>query len=357
MRILMLSWRGPQHPRAGGAEVYTEEILSGLVRRGHSVTWYSAGHGGERPAQWRGVRMVYGATGIRVYASGHRWLAHQRGYDVVVDQLNTFGFLAPRVARPVVALIYQLAEDVWDAQCWPGVSHTGRWLERRVLRAYRGTPFVTISRSTLADLVRVGWRGEGRIVPIGVEQPALVPKADQPVLCFLARLNCRAKRLDHAVEIFRRVQKELPAVQLWVIGRGAAPQGLLDHPGIRLFQGVDRATRDRLLGEAWCCLATSVREGWGLMVTEAAAAGTPAVAYDVPGLRESVQHQATGVVVAPRVDVAAQAVLSLLRDPPRRAAYGRAARQRAESFSWERSAVEFEGALAQACAAGCVQAS
>lgn len=352
MHVAMLSWRGPQHPRRGGAEVYTERVLRGLVERGHDVTWFSARFRGELVPEWHGIRLEYGWAGMWVYPSGHLWArkyGHQ--YDIVVDQVNSLGFCLPLAKLPVACLIHQLAADVWDAEVqWP-LNYLGRALETLVLRCYRETPFMTMCRSTIDELHTFGWRGLGYVTPTGIDHTYAVDKASFPVLSFLARFEAKAKRLDHAVAIHQQVRKVIPACELWVIGRGTPPVWLDGLPGVKVFNNVTNEERDRLLGEAWCCVATSVREGWGRMVTESGAAGTPTVGYDVPGLRDSIVHEKTGYLVRPSVEAATATLLSLLQSPDRLYRLGEAAREEAAKVTWTRSIDEFEAALERVASA------
>ena len=53
----------------------------------------------------------------------------------------------------------------------------------------------------------------------------------------------------------------------------------------------------RLLRAAWANLFPSPKEGWGITVVEAGACGTPSLASDSPGLRDSVRHGETGFLV------------------------------------------------------------
>ncbi len=63
-------------------------------------------------------------------------------------------------------------------------------------------------------------------------------------------------------------------------------------------------------------LVTSIKEGWGLIVTEAASQGTPAVVYDVDGLRDSVYHSKTGLITTSNTPIKlAEAIKSLLYEP------------------------------------------
>ena len=347
MRVVMLSWRGPSHPRRGGAEVYTLRVLAGLVERGHEVSWYSAGYSGLKPSEVSGIRLYYGWRGLWVYLSGHRWLRKQDvgNYDLVIDQINTFGFGAPQTKHQTVCLIHQLATDVWDAEVhWP-MNVIGRWLERRVLRLYSDVPFMTMCQSTIDEMHEWGWRGIGMVTPTGIDKIFNVPKARVPVLSFLGRFDAKAKRLDHALAIHQRVMESYPDCELWVIGRGKVPRQLVNQENVKVLANVNDDERDHALGTAWCCIATSVREGWGRMVTESGAARTPTVGYDVPGLRDSILDGQTGMLVAESIDDAASAIISLLQRPEELSRLGDNAQFVAGSVTWKTSVDRFEEAL------------
>lgn len=339
MRILMLSWRGPRHPLRGGAEVYTEQLLQGLAERGHAITWYSAAYEGADVALPDvlppNIRLQYGARGLAVYLSGHRWgVAHANEFDVIIDQINTFGFRMP-VAIPtsVIALIHQVADDVWDATMrWP-VNVIGRTLEHLILQHYRNHPFITVSNSTLQDVRARGWAGPGVIVQNTTEVKNRFSKSAHPTLSFVGRFNHPTKRVNHAIQILQDVRREFPRAELWIIGRGTPPPQSQWSAGVRYFPDVTDVERDRMVGESWICVATSVREGWGRMVTEAAAVGTPSVVYDVPGLRDAVINQETGLIVPPEPSQAAVAIRDLFRDQPKLELWAHAARDRVAKWT------------------------
>jgi glycosyltransferase involved in cell wall biosynthesis len=104
---------------------------------------------------------------------------------------------------------------------------------------------------------------------------------------------------------------------------------------------VSEARKIALLRSAWANLFPSPKEGWGITVVEAAACGTPSIASDSPGLRDSVRHAETGYLV-PHGDVNALAarMLELAGDPALVARLGDAARRFAVQLTWERSAAE-----------------
>jgi glycosyltransferase involved in cell wall biosynthesis len=102
----------------------------------------------------------------------------------------------------------------------------------------------------------------------------------------------------------------------------------------------------RRLARAHCLLVPSVREGWGLVVIEANSVGTPAVGYDVPGLRDSIRHGRTGLLATPGDSEAlAQQAAGLVRDDATYAEMRSEAIRWAESFSWDSTASELMARL------------
>ena len=99
-----------------------------------------------------------------------------------------------------------------------------------------------------------------------------------------------------------------------------------------------------LLQRAWVNLTASSAEGWSLTVMEAAACATPSVALAIGGLPESIEHGRTGLLADTTEDLVAQ-TRAAGRGRWTARALGRGARERAEEFSWERTAD------AHACAA------
>ena len=322
------------------------EVLSRLAARGHEVVWYSGRARQSMPTRLGSIQLTYGFRGLLVYVSGHFWLRkHHSKFDVVIDQVNTFGFLAPWVTSRVLVLFHQLADDVWDAEVrWP-FNLIGRFAERQILNRYRGTPFITMSQTTVMEMAHYGWQGPGFVAATGIDRISYYEKTPCPSVCFLGRFQAKAKRLDHAVKIFLEAKKQLPDLKFRAIGRGLPPREFLEIEGIEFYSDVDDNCRDELLGSSWCCIVTSVREGWGRMVSEAGAMGTTSLAYDVPGLRDSVVDGVTGLLVTPDIATAASALVALLKDSELLKKMGNSAQDMALSMTWDSSVDEIERVL------------
>ncbi len=325
MRIIVFNWRDMAHPRAGGAEVYTRNVTQAWAEAGHEVTLFCASVA-DAPAEeiLEGIRIVRRGGRHSVYTQARRYYATRPAgyYDLVVDEVNTRPFGCPRWAGDtrVAALVHQVAREVWHHEAPLPVALLGRYLlEPRWLNAYRHVPVMTVSESSATSLAAYGLQ-DVTVVPEGFTDPP--PLADpggsgparesRPTLIWVGRLARNKRPLD-ALEAFERVREELPDVQLWVLGAGPLEQALRDvaPEGVTFFGRVSETEKYRLFSRAHALIATSVREGWGLTVTEAASAGTPAIAYDVPGLRDSVAASG-GYLVRPSPSALARRVTELL---------------------------------------------
>jgi len=101
--------------------------------------------------------------------------------------------------------------------------------------------------------------------------------------------------------------------------------------------------RSELLRSCSTTWYTSVREGWGLVITEANCHGTPAVVYRVPGVVDAVKDGVTGLVCDPTPEALATATLELFG--PRYGQFAEAALRDAAWRNWDLTTDEFESAL------------
>lgn len=317
MRILVLNWKDLAHPAAGGAETFIENVGMELVRRGNDVTLFAAHvHGRASTEEVQGVKIVRAGGRLTVYRAARSFWRRQApgSFDVVVDGINTRPFMAPRWAKttPVVALIYQLARDVWFTEMPFPVAVLGRYvLEPWWLRAYRSVPALTISESSAASLrEHHGWT-DLTVIPVGLELTTKpdVPKEERPTVVFLGRL-VGMKRPEDTIRAFARLRGARPDARLWIIGTGPQLERLRAgaHPGVELLGRVSSEERANRLARAHVLVSTSVREGWGLNVSEAAVFGTPSIGYAVPGLVDSVPASG-GALVDPAPEALGDALI------------------------------------------------
>lgn len=317
----MCNWKDLGHPAAGGAEVYVDAVARRWAEWGHEVTLFCSRAAGQHAREEvGGLRVIRGGGRFTVYREACRWYrAEGRGrFDVVLDVVNTRPFLTPGYVTdaPVVALMFQVAREIWSFEVPGPAAVLGRhWLEPRWLRLYGTVPTLTISESSRQSLCAYGLRRVS-VVPVGLEVPRLASRPSKepvPTVVFLGRLAAN-KRPDHALRAFRLARRHVSESQMWVIGAGPMEGRLrkeFSTEPVRFFGRVPDEQKLELLARSHALIVTSVREGWGLVVTEAATVGTPAIGYDVPGLRDSLQAS-NGLAVAPTVSHMARAISSSL---------------------------------------------
>jgi glycosyltransferase involved in cell wall biosynthesis len=343
----------------GGAEVFTREVAKRWVKCGHEVTLFASGFAGcEREEFVDGVRVVRAGGKYSVYWKARKFYREffsREGFDVVVDEINTRPFFAPRFVNNgerIVALIHQLAREYWFYETPFPVSYVGyHYFENSWLRSYVDFPTVTVSESTRQDLMGLGFK-KVFVVSEGLNFKPLaeVPEKEKhPVVLYVGRLK-RAKRPDHAVRAFGIVREKFPDAELWVVGDGSFRRDLVRMAGVgvRFFGGLGDSERRELVKKAWVLVNPSVREGWGLNVVEANALGVSCVAYDVAGLRDSVRNGETGLLAeSGNVKDLAEKVLLILEDVKFKGKLSRNALKYARRFNWGKTAQEFMKILEQ----------
>jgi glycosyltransferase involved in cell wall biosynthesis len=365
VRILLVNWNDRANPHAGGAEVHLHELFGRLAGWGHQVDLVASGWPGGAPrAELDGIRVqrVGGRHSFALLARGavRRRLAERGGgHDVVVEDINKLPLFLPTVTRlPFIAIVPHLfGTTVFAEASWPLAAVV--WAAERPLpRLYRRAAFHAISESTRDDLVRRGVPAARiEVIYPGVDaewycpDPA-TPRADRPTFLYVGRLK-RYKGVEIALRALSTARQTRSDVMLDIAGQGddrrrleaiARSGGLGD--AVRFLGFVPDDEKRRLLRRAWAVVFPSPKEGWGISNVEAAACGTPALASDSPGLKESVRHGVTGYLV-PHGDAGALAerMLALAADPGLVARLGRAARVFAEGLSWEAAARATEAQL------------
>jgi len=338
-----------KNPEAGGAEIFTHEVAKRLVKKGHPVTLFVRSFIGAKPRDnIDGIEIIRAGGKYSVYSQAKKYYNREfRGnVDLVIDEINTKPFMTIKFAEEqVIAVIHQLAREYWFYETPFPMNYIGYYfLEDRWLRSYTDVPVVTVSDSTKRDLEYLGLK---RIFVVhnglNVEPVVEVPeKSERPSIIFVGRMK-RAKRPGDVVEAFRIVREKIGDAELWMVGDGYFRRRLESEAGshVRFFGYVDSETRDELVRMAWVIAVPGVREGWGQVVTDASALGTPAVGYDVPGLRDSIRDGFNGLLVESGPEALADGIMRVLSDDGLREDLSRNAIEWARRFSWDKTAEEF----------------
>lgn len=349
MRFLMLNWRDPLNPLAGGAERVSHRYLRALRERGHEVAWFAnAFPGGAIADDLDGVPVHRGGGRGTSVIAARRWFAGQPRFDLVIDQHHGIPWYAPWwCGTRCVAYIHEVLGPIWDSFFGFPWSTLGRAQETLTHVAYGGVPFWTPSDSTARRLKRVGVT-EVKVLPNGVDTRPLVELPDKPLssplrLITVSRLAPN-KRVDHAVRLVAELTRRGLLAELTVVGTGESEAGLRQQVELAGMSGrvrfagrLDEADKNAALERAHFLVHPSQREGWGLNVIEANALGTPALVYPVDGLVDSTVKDVTGLIAAGENPGAlADELCGIVASPARFAKLRFAAWQRAREFTWDK---------------------
>jgi glycosyltransferase involved in cell wall biosynthesis len=356
LHILLLADRDWTHPQTGGNGSNIWNQVSRWVAWGHRVTVVAGMYPGAAPLERFGDDLVVHRMGGRATVFPRAIWSVLRGVgrdaDVVCEVINGITFLTPLwLRKPRVAMVHHVHRELYIGEFGPRRGRVlAAALEALPLRLlYRRTPFLTISRSARADLIRTGIPPERITVEyLGVEGDAYrrFARTPEPRLVFVGRLKAYKR-----IEIVLDVLEAIPGASLDIVGDGdhrdplaaeIAKRGLDDRVTMHGYATEER--KAELYGRAWVSMTASSSEGWSLTVMEAALCGTPSAAIAIGGLPESIVNGETGVL-AQDVDELKRRVRELIQQPELRDRMGSAAERRARTFTWDRSARAYLGVL------------
>lgn len=364
MNVVWFSWKDETHPQAGGAELVSSEIRKRLVRDGHNVKLIAPSYPQSKSKET--------LDGVEIYRTGGRFSIYPKAFllfrkqfrnwpDLVIDEMNTIPFGCAFYAKKrTILLTYQLARKVWFYQMIFPLSLIGFLLEPLYLfllsRKYKEV--ITESESTRTDLARFGFsKSNTSVIRVGMSlSPAtkLETKKDMNTVLSLGAIRPMKRTLD-IVKAFEYAKKQNSALRLKIAGdmSSAYAKKVSNYvkkspysSSIEILGKVSSETRMKLMQTASVIAVASVKEGWGLIITEASSQGTPAVAYDTDGLRDSVRNSETGLLV-PEGDTAAlgDALVNVLNDKRSYEKLRRNAWEWSHEFTFENSYLDFMSAL------------
>jgi len=315
MRILWFTWKDIKNPLAGGAETVAHNLAKRLVKKGHQVTFLTAG--------FDGCKQQEEIDGYKVHRVGGRWNVYFQAYryyndnfkgkfDLVIEEINTIPFFTQCYIKEKNRFLFfhQLCREIWFFQMFFPLSLIGYLLEPVYLWLLRKNKVITVSNSTKDDLGKYGFNPDKvAIISEGIEMKPLdkfvyAKKFKEKTMLSLGSIRDMKKPLDQ-LHSFEVAKETIPSLKLKIGGGGSGPyfESFIEQikksrfaADIEYLGRVSEEQKINLMQQCHFITVTSVKEGWGLIVTEANSQGTPALAYNVDGLRDSVKDGETGFV-------------------------------------------------------------
>lgn len=359
MNILILSWRDPKHPLAGGAEQVVLEHAKGWIEAGNDVTWFSSrfnnSSSGEVISGLKIIRHGYQYLGVQISAFFY-YFHHRRRFDIVIDQFHGIPFFTPLyVKKPKLALIQEVAGKVWLLNPLPFpmnliVGIIGLIFEPFVFLLYKNTPFMTGSESAKREVAKFGIPLSNiTVVPHGVVLPKIKTKhinSKIPTITYLGILS-KDKGIEDILNCFKELNK-MGKYRFWIVGRPETNayyrkiKELVDkfrlNEKIKFWGYVSQDKKYELLSKSAILVNSSIHEGWGLVNIEANIVGTPVVSYNSSGLVDSVVNGVSGIVVKVNTPTdMAVTIKKILEDKNMYNKLSSGAKKWSENFNWSKS--------------------
>ena len=351
-RIHMIAWRDLDDPEAGGSELHAHEIATRWAEAGIDVSLRTSGIAGQGPTAQRAgysVERRSGRYGVfpSVISSGMR--RRPAAGDALVEIWNGMPFFSPLWFKgPRITVLHHVHDEMWQ-MVLPGIlGKVGDTIERRIAPpVYQRERIVTLSDSSREEIVERLRLSADRVV---VAHPGIAPsfmpgaeRSEHPLIVAVGRL-VPVKRFDVLIKELAQVRRQVPDLEAMIIGEGYERPALeslrrslgaeswLSMPGF-----VDDAALIDAYQRAWVVASASLREGWGMTLTEAAACGTPAVATNIAGHRDAVSPQQSGLLVNDLSSLST-GLVEVLTDQSLRSSLQAGALSWSRRFSWDTTA-------------------
>ena len=347
VKILWLAHRDPMNPKAGGAERTIYEVCTRLTQKGHSITIIAASWSNSPShSELEGVEIIRPGGNVYLHLFIPIFLLSNK-FDIVVNDL---GHAIPWPSASLFCKNNIVFFRHLHARSLPGqVSSILATLitvvEKCYFLIYRRIPFVTESTTSRKDLLDLGIKNEEIFMnPPGVDKHLFCPtkKTENPSIVYFGGMR-KYKRPDESIYLLWSLSQKIQGIKLVIIGEGLEKINL-ERLSIKLnlrdsiiFTGrISDEELSRTVSSSWLNVHSSVTEGWGLSILEASSAGTPTVAYEVPGVVDVIENGINGMKVKDGDRKALyRAALEILSDPER---WWSSAIEVAKKYSWDQTA-------------------
>jgi len=366
------------YPHVGGGEVWSFNLSKNLTNKGHKITVISYKHPKHLknellygikilrigPFPIEGVQPYFKRAIINTY--GILINGFRLNYDLLLVS-QTFPLLPSYVVskirrKPIIAVfhdIYGLRFSLKEKGLFKGLI---RGVVELISIKLDYDVILTVSESTKRKLVKVGVK-EDRIFVVGggVDLKEIdsvnEQKSLKPTVLYVGRL-VKLKKVENLLQAFKKVASRVPEAELYIVGSGpqeeflkmfAKELGILSKV---VFTGyVSEEEKIRLMKKAWVLVQPSIAEGFGLVLVEANACKTPAIAVDSGGPREVIKDGKTGFLVQPNnINQLAEKIIELLENKNRVLEMGEDGRKNVEeNYTWEKVAEKVEKIILKHC--------
>lgn len=302
--LVIFNWRDPKHTKAGGAEEYLLNYGREFVKNGWRVTWLTSkvkGMGNNDTIDGIRIRRRGGFVTKHILLPLQYIIFENRHCTHIIDSENGIPFFTPLFSRKkIFLLIHHVHQDIFKKHLPFPLKNIACFLEGKIMPlVYKNKKLITVSPSTQKELLGLGFKKENiEIIYNSIDTGKYKPgkKPDYKIFTYLGRIT-KQKNIETFIDAIPSIKKEFPDAKFVIAGTGPHIDNLRKYSeGINVeYRGfISEEEKIKLLQESYCLIQPSEKEGWGVTIIEANACGTPCVASNVDGLKDSIVEGDTG---------------------------------------------------------------
>ncbi|MCL2208535.1 MAG: glycosyltransferase family 4 protein [Treponema sp.] len=366
--ILFLSWRDIKSPKMGGAEIFTHEMMRNSDLSKFRIIHISPMFYGAVDSE-----VIDGITYLRmgnilsvILKSRNFYIFNKDKINYVIDQCNTHRFFTKFwvIRDKRIFFIHQLTREIWNYHLFFPFNLFGSLLENFMLKLNKNDKTLTVSESTKKDLLLIGFDEKNiKIIPEGINfnvwpEIKFYNKEKRTTFIYVGRF-AKYKGIDSCIQAFCEYKKYFKEAKLWILGKkdekyiiknlipickknNISYGDFNDDNDIIFFNFVTDEKKLELMSRAYALLMPSIREGWGLIITEAAAVGTPSIVYNSPGIIDAVNFGESGYIATKNNYIGLfEAMKDLSCNKEKYINIRKAAYNFSSCFKWTRTGKEF----------------
>lgn len=353
-RVVFLNYMDIKNPLSGGAEEYCFEIARRLSNFGYDIIWVTR--------RFAGAPRIEVLDGIKIIRVGNRFTVYplaalvtlQLRPDLIFESINVIPFFTPFFTRkPILGMIHHIIPHSVIKRKIGWLSFFADFIQLKLLPGlYREILILANSESTEKDLISMGFKNV-RLTQLGVEIPVFRDAPNKNNIIVAGGALRPWKNPDHILKAFNKVPKDW---KLIIFGRPenkkivpelkrmAQNMGISDR--VEILPSISKEEKTELYKMSKIAAIASEKEGWGFAAIEPQTFGCPVVGYDVPGVRDSVKNNITGILVRDgSIDELGESLKKLATDVQLYQKLSMNALEWSHTFTWEHSVDDFVKAL------------
>jgi len=351
-KIVILNYMDILNPQSGGAERYCHEMAKRLAKDGYDVIFISALFpGAKKEEEYCGYTIKRTGSVKSVYFLAFFELLKIKNIYIIFESINAIPFLFTVLFhKKKIRMIHHIVPyDTIKGKVHNSLISLGLYVLQIYITPmiYKKSKVITSSKSTSIELNELGYK-DVNIVKLGIDIPKNINLNKENIILAPGPVK-PWKNIDDIIKAFSKIDNNF---KLYIFGNFESKEyenflrnlvtSLNLNDRVIFFGRISEDEKNTLFEKAYITVIASEKEGWGLVAMESQAYGTPVIAYDVPGIRDSVINMETGILVPYKnIDALADNIKLLIDNKDFWKKLSKSAIERSKLYGWDECYKDF----------------